>query len=44
MSNDLKWNSVYDAPIEAITREFKGIYGREPTSNELNDILLDGKW
>jgi len=39
-----EWASVYDAPVSLITRDFKQMYGREPTSEELNDILLEGRY
>lgn len=40
----LKWKSVYEAPIDKIRKEFKQIYGKYPTSDELNDIVLEGEW
>jgi hypothetical protein len=39
-----KWKSIYEAPVEKIVKEFKEVYGREPTDEELNDILLEGEW
>ena len=38
------WKSVYDEPVEIIRKEFKELYGKEPTMAELNDILLGGEW
>jgi len=40
----IRWKSIYEAPIELIVREFKQAYGRKPTEEELNDILLEGSW
>ena len=39
-----KWKSVYEAPTNEIIKEFKQMYGREPSEAELNDILLEGEW
>jgi hypothetical protein len=38
----MKWKSIYEAPYEEIRRKFKQAYGKYPTENELNDILLEG--
>lgn len=38
------WKSVYDAPVKTIRRDFKRIYGKYPTSLELQDIVLYGEW
>jgi hypothetical protein len=40
----LKWKSVYEAPQEEIERRFKKMYGKKPTSEEMNDILLEGEF
>lgn len=40
----MKWKSVYEAPHEEIVKKFKKIYGKEPTDEELNDILLEGEF
>jgi len=40
----LKWKSVYEAPVEEIVKRFKKAYGRKPTDEELNDIILEGEW
>jgi hypothetical protein len=39
-----RWQSVYDAPVDQIRREFRQLYGRYPTEFELNDIVLEGEW
>jgi len=44
IKKSLKWTSIYEAPIKQIEKEFKEIYGRKPTDDELNDILLEGEW
>jgi hypothetical protein len=40
----LKWKSVYEAPTEKIRKIFKQSYGRYPTNDELNDIILEGEF
>lgn len=38
------WKSIYDAPVDKIVKEFREAYGKKPTDEELNDILLGGEW
>jgi hypothetical protein len=40
----LKWKSVYEAPTEEIERRFKKMYGKKPTSEEMEDILFEGEF
>jgi hypothetical protein len=40
---ELRWKSVYEAPVEEIKEIFRDI-GKELTEEELNDIILAGKF
>lgn len=43
-SKKLKEKSIYEAPVGKIRKDFKKAYGRYPTSDELNDIILEGEY